>query len=68
MILRSGSWQSSPQLTGTKPELGDYATEFGGLAQGEYIVELVDLAELRVNLESGEFLLVEFRYEPVSTP
>jgi hypothetical protein len=68
VILRSGSWQSAPQLTGTKPELGDYATEFGGLAQGEYIVELVDLAELRVNLGSGEFLLVEFRYQPVSTP
>ena len=68
VILQSGSWQSAPQLTGTKPELGDYATEFGGLAQGEYIVELVKLAQLRVNLEPGEFLLVEFRYEPVSSP
>ncbi|MBN1217873.1 MAG: hypothetical protein JXM69_03005 [Anaerolineae bacterium] len=63
VILRSGGWQSSPQLTGTKPELGDYATEFGGLAPGEYIVQLVDLAELRVTLEPDQFMLVEFRYD-----
>jgi hypothetical protein len=68
IILRSGGWQSPPQLTGTKPELGDYATEFGGLAQGTYIVELVDLAEIEVELDAGEFLLVEFRYDFVTTP
>jgi hypothetical protein len=63
VILRSGSWQSPVQMTGTKPELGQYATEFGGLAQGEYIVELVDLAQLKVNLGPDQFLLVEFRYD-----
>jgi hypothetical protein len=68
VILRSGNWQSQPQLTGAKVELGQYAVEFGGLAQGEYIVELVDLAEFRVNLSAGEFILVEFRYDPVSQP
>jgi hypothetical protein len=66
VVIRSGPWQSQPQLTGTKPELGDYATEFGGLATGEYIIELVDLAELRVNLGPGQFMLVEFRYDPVN--
>jgi hypothetical protein len=68
VVLRSGDWESPVQLTGTKPELGDYATEFGGLAQGEYIVELVDLAELKVNLGPNQFLLVEFRYELVDDP
>jgi hypothetical protein len=68
VILRSGSWQSQVQLTGTKPELGDYATEFGGLAQGDYIVELVDLAEIKVNLGADQFILVEFRYDFVDLP
>ena len=66
VILRSGGWQSPVQLTGTKPELGEYATEFGGLAQGEYIVELVDLAKLKVALGPDQFLLVEFRYDFVN--
>jgi len=68
VIIRSGPWQSQPQLTGTKPELGEYATEFGALAQGEYIIELLDLAELRVNLGPGQFMLVEFRYDFVNPP
>ncbi len=65
VILRSGGWQSPVQLTGTKPELGEYATEFGGLAQGEYVVELVGLAELKVDLGPNQFVLVEFRYDLV---
>lgn len=68
VILHSGSWQSPAQLTGTKPELGDYSTEFGGLAQGEYIVELVDLAEFKVTLGPDQFVLVEFRYDFVNPP
>ncbi len=68
VILRSGDWQAGPLLTGTKPELGDYATEFGGLAQGEYIVELVGLAEFKVTLGPDQFLLVEFRYDFVNPP
>ena len=65
VVIRSGPWQTAPQLTGSKPELGEYATEFGGLAQGEYIVELVDLAELKVELAGDQFILVEFRYDLV---
>jgi hypothetical protein len=68
VILRSGDWQSAPQLTGTKPELGDYATEFGGLAQGEYVVELEGLAALKVSLGPDQFMLVEFRYDFVTPP
>ena len=66
VILRSGGWQSEPQLTGTKEELGDYATEFGGLGPGIYVVELVSLEQLTVTLESGYFMLVEFRYGVVT--
>jgi hypothetical protein len=68
VILRSGGWQSQVQLTGAKPELGEYAVEFGGLAQGEYIVELVDLAEFKVRLGPDQFLLVEFRYDFINPP
>ncbi|GAB4445426.1 MAG: hypothetical protein Kow0031_27970 [Anaerolineae bacterium] len=63
VLVRSGSWLGPPQLTGSKPELGEFGTEFGGLAAGEYIVELVDLAELTVTLGGGQYLLVEFRYD-----
>jgi hypothetical protein len=68
VIIRSGPWQSQSQLTGTKPELGNYATEFGGLATGEYIIQLLDLAEMRVNLGPGQFMLVEFRYDLANPP
>jgi hypothetical protein len=68
VIVSSGSWQSPPQLTGTKPELGLYATEFGGLHEGEYVVELQDLAELKVFLKGDQFLLIEFRYDFVNPP
>ena len=68
VIVRSGDWQSPSQLTGSKVELGEYAAEFGGLAPGEYVIELVDLAELKVNLQPGEFMLVEFRYDFVNPP
>ncbi len=63
VVIRSGGWQSPTQMTGTKEELGQYAAEFGGLAPGEYIVQLVDLAEIKVNLQPGEFILVEFKYD-----
>lgn len=65
VVLRSGPWQSQPQLTGTKPELGEYSAEFGGLATGKYTVELLGLAQLEVNLGPGQFMLIEFRYDLV---
>lgn len=66
VVIRSDPWQSQPQLTGTKPELGEYATEFGGLATGDYIIDLVDLAQFKVHLGAGQFMLVEFRYDLVN--
>ena len=68
VILYSGGFQSEPQLTGTKPELGDFATEFGGLGPGDYTVELVGIAEFEVTLEPGEFVLVEFREDVINSP
>ena len=68
VLLRSGGWQSEAQFTGSKPELGEYAVEFGGLAQGKYTVVLVDLAEIDVQLGPDQFMLVEFRYGPVNQP
>ncbi|MCB0208837.1 MAG: hypothetical protein KDJ52_05895 [Anaerolineae bacterium] len=65
IVLSSGDWSSQPQMTGSKPELGNYAVEFGGLAQGDYIIDVVDLAQYRVSLEPGQFVLVEFDYLPV---
>lgn len=65
--LQSGSWQISG-LTGTKPEQGDFAVEFAGLAPGQYLVVLEGLAELPVQLKPGYFMLVEFRYEVASAP
>ncbi|MDM8520686.1 hypothetical protein QUF64_11595 [Anaerolineales bacterium HSG6] len=63
VIVRSGDWQSEPLLTGTKPELGEYGVEFGAIAEGEYIVELVGLAELTITVEGNQYVLVEFRYD-----
>ena len=68
VVLRSGGWQSQPQLTGTKPELGDFSTEFGGLGPGEYGIELVNLSTITVTLTPGDFMLVEFRYDYVTPP
>lgn len=66
VILQSGSWQAE-NLTGSKPELGEGAAEFAGLAPGEYIVTLVGLAEMRVTLPSDTFSLVQFVYGPAPT-
>ena len=68
VILRSGAW-SVRGLTGSKPEYGEHAVEFGGLNQGDFSVELEGLgASLPVHLRSGGFLVVEFRYDVLPTP
>jgi hypothetical protein len=68
VILSSGAW-TTRGLTGSKPEYGDQAVEFGGLHQGDYTVELEGLgAALPVRLQPGGFLLVEFRYDALPTP
>jgi hypothetical protein len=70
VILRSGAW-STRGLSGTKPEYGDNAVEFGGVGAGDFTVELEGLgAVLPVHLRQGGFILVEFRYDvlPTATP
>jgi len=70
VVLHSGPW-SVRGLTGSKPEYGQYAVEFGGLNQGDFSVELEGLgAILPVHLQPGGFLLVEFRFDvlPTATP
>ena len=70
VILRSGPW-SIRGLTGSKPEYGEHAVEFGALNGGEFDLELEGLgAVLPVHLQSGGFLLAEFRYDvlPTATP
>ncbi len=68
VILRSGPW-STRGLTGSKPEYGEDAVEFGGLNRGDFTVELEGLgAALPVHLQPGGFLLVEFRYGLLPTP
>jgi len=67
VILRSGGWQVEG-LTGTKPEHGEGAVEFAGLAPGTYTIELVGLGETSVSLEPERFMLVQFNYGPAPTP
>lgn len=68
VVIKSGNWQSEPVLTGTKPELGEYGVEFGGTAQGEYTIALVDLAEFTFQLEADQYVLIEFRYDFITPP
>jgi hypothetical protein len=68
VIVRSGTW-SARGFTGSKPEYGEHAVEFGGLNQGDFTLELEGLGTiLPVQLRSGGFLLVEFQYDVLPTP
>jgi hypothetical protein len=68
VILRSGSWMARG-LTGSKPEYGEHAVEFGGLNQGDFSVELEGLAtSLPIHLQPGGFLMVEFRHDVLPAP
>ena len=58
-ILRNG-W-GARATTGTKPEYGPDACEFGGLDPGTYRITPVGLGtNLDVTVERGDFVLVEF--------
>jgi hypothetical protein len=70
VILRSGAW-STRGLTGSKPEYGADAVEFGGVGAGDFTVELEGLeGVLPVHLQQGGFMVIEFRYDvlPTATP
>jgi hypothetical protein len=58
--IRSGGW-STTALTGTKPEYGDTACEFGALSAGTYTITPQGLgASVTVTIDEGGFALVEF--------
>jgi len=58
--IRSGEW-STTALTGTKPEYGDTACEFGALPAGTYTITPQGLdASVTVTVDEGGFALVEF--------
>ncbi len=58
--IRSGGW-STTALTGTKPEYGDTACEFGALPAGTYTITPQGLDEsVTVTVDEGGFALVEF--------
>jgi hypothetical protein len=58
--IRSGDW-GALQKTGTKPEHGPDAAEFGALQAGIYRIIPWDLGTyLDVKVEPGDFVLVEF--------
>jgi hypothetical protein len=66
---RSDGW-SDVQKTGTKPEFGPDACEFGALTPGTYRLIPLDLGtSLDVTVEHGDFVEVEFTYTgpPAST-
>lgn len=63
--IRSAGW-SSVAKTGTKPEHGPDACEFGGLQPGTYQLVPLDLGvTFGLTVERGDFLLVEFY--PITT-
>jgi hypothetical protein len=59
-VVQSGDWSTAGK-TGTKPEYGPDACEFGGLRDGTYRLIPTGLgAHLDVTVEQGDFVLVEF--------
>ncbi len=66
--LKSDGWEAAAQ-TGTKPEHGDFACEFGGLAAGEYEIAPDGMGlSYRLSIGAGEFVLVDFFYETPKLP
>jgi hypothetical protein len=66
--LTAGDWHMEG-VTGSKPEYGDYAVEFGGLPGGTYYASVPVLATepFPVKLPGGGFALVQFTYGPLPT-
>jgi len=66
--LRSGPF-SATAFTGSKPDYGDFACEFGGLSAGTYEVIPQGLGVSQtITVDGGGFALIEFAYRLPSTP
>jgi len=66
--LRSGSF-SFTAFTGSKPEYGEFACEFGGLSAGIYQVIPQGLGVSQtITVDGGGFALIEFAYRLPPTP
>jgi hypothetical protein len=66
--LRSGTF-SATAFTGSKPEYGEFACEFGGLSAGTYEVIPQGLGVSQIiTVDSGGFVLIEFAYRLPPTP
>lgn len=64
--IRSGGWNSTTD-TGSKPEYGDFAVEFGGLAPSIYTITPQGLGvSVDVAVEGGGLAIVEFARRQVS--
>jgi len=66
VVIQSGNWSASA-VTGTKPQYGGDACEFGGLSAATYRLIPTGLgAYMDITVEAGDFALVEFH--PVGNP
>jgi hypothetical protein len=66
VVIQGGSWSAST-VTGTKPEFGRDACEFGGLSAATYRLVPTDLgAYMDITVDAGDFALIEFY--PVGNP
>jgi hypothetical protein len=64
--IKSGGWTSSA-VTGSKPEYGDFAVEFGGLSPSTYTVTPQGLGvSVEVDVEGGGLAIIEFARRAVS--
>ena len=62
--IRSGGW-SATELTGSKPECGEFCLEFGGLSGSTYVLTPEGLGVNHVVTVDGEgFAVVEFYQRP----
>ncbi len=65
---------SATQLTGTKPEYGDYVAEFAALQKSDYTIRPQGLnTEMRLSVDGKSYVFVEFRRRegyvaPAATP
>jgi len=60
VVIQSHNWSASA-VTGTKPEYGGDACEFGGLSPATYSLTPAGLgAPMDIAVEAGDFALVEF--------